>query len=138
MTTTPEFLLPARVGVRQSEIAVRQNEDMRKISAWAAIALVPTAIAGIYGMNFDHMPELRWQYGYGLAVGIMATAMFTLHRMFRKHPGNNPHGQRQGASRKEAAKLFQTSGNPFLRRAFLKAQGRAHFHEAFIFEKSQH
>ena len=48
-----------RSPIRQSEIAVQQNEDMRKISAWAAIALVPTAIAGIYGMNFDNMPELK-------------------------------------------------------------------------------
>ena len=43
---------------------MRQNEDMRKISAWVAIAAVPTMVAGIYGMNFDHMPELHWRYGY--------------------------------------------------------------------------
>ena len=54
----------AQVSVRQNRTAVRQNEDMRKISAWAAIALVPTAIAGIYGMNFQYMPELSWRYGY--------------------------------------------------------------------------
>ena len=63
----------SEIAVRQNEIAVRQNEDMRKISAWAAIALVPTAIAGIYGMNFDNMPELRWQYGYYVVVGIIVT-----------------------------------------------------------------
>ncbi len=43
---------------------MRQNEDMRKISAWVAIIAVPTAIAGIYGMNFEHMPELSWELGY--------------------------------------------------------------------------
>ena len=75
----------ARVGVRQNAIAVRQNEDMRKISAWAAIALVPTAIAGIYGMNFDNMPELRWEYGYFLIIGIILTACLVLHRLFRRN-----------------------------------------------------
>ena len=65
----------ARVGVRQNAIAVRQNEDMRKISAWAAIALVPTAIAGIYGMNFDNMPELRWRYGYFAVLAVISTAV---------------------------------------------------------------
>jgi magnesium transporter len=76
----------ARVGVQQSAVAVRQNEDMRKISAWAAIALVPTAIAGIYGMNFEHMPELRWEYGYFLVLGIIAGVCTALHRLF-KHNG---------------------------------------------------
>ncbi|MEO6627522.1 MAG: magnesium and cobalt transport protein CorA, partial [Aquihabitans sp.] len=59
----------ARLSVRQSEIAVRQNEDMRKISAWAAIGLLPTAVAGVYGMNFANMPELDWEFGYFLVVG---------------------------------------------------------------------
>jgi magnesium transporter len=82
----------ARVTARQSEIAVaqndtavRQNEDMRKISAWAAIALVPTAIAGIYGMNFHYMPELRWHYGYFMALGVMGTACYVLYRLFRRN-----------------------------------------------------
>ena len=51
---------------------MRQNEDMRKISAWVAIAAVSTLIAGIYGMNFKHMPELDWTYGYPFALGLMA------------------------------------------------------------------
>jgi magnesium transporter len=46
-----------------AQMSVRQNDDMRKISAWAAMAAVPTMIAGIYGMNFDHMPELHWVWG---------------------------------------------------------------------------
>ncbi|HEV7722158.1 MAG TPA: magnesium and cobalt transport protein CorA, partial [Iamia sp.] len=74
----------ARVAVRQAEVGVRQNEDMRKISAWAAIALLPTAVAGVYGMNFDHMPELRWRYGYFTVLAAIAVACAALHRQFRK------------------------------------------------------
>ncbi len=75
----------ARVGVRQNAIAVRQNEDMRKISAWAAIALVPTAIAGIYGMNFDNMPELRWRYGYFAVLAVISMVCVVLHRLFKRN-----------------------------------------------------
>ncbi len=75
----------AQVSVRQNRAAVRQNEDMRKISAWAAIALVPTAIAGIYGMNFDNMPELRWKYGYFLVLGVIISVCVGLHRLFRRN-----------------------------------------------------
>ena len=63
----------------------RQNEDMRKISAWAAIALVPTAIAGIYGMNFEHMPELGFKYGYPLTLGVILALCLLLYRIFRKN-----------------------------------------------------
>lgn len=75
----------SQIAVRQNEIAVRQNEDMRRISAWAAIALVPTAIAGIYGMNFDNMPELGWKYGYFLVLGVIVTVCFGLYRLFRRN-----------------------------------------------------
>ena len=82
----------ARVGVRQSEISlrqteisVRQNEDMRRISAWAAIGLVPTAVAGIYGMNFDNIPELHWHYGYFVALGLIGVLCVGLHRLFRRN-----------------------------------------------------
>jgi magnesium transporter len=75
----------SELAVRQTEISVRQNEDMRKISAWAAIALVPTAIAGVYGMNFRNMPELRWHYGYFLVLGVIGTACFVLYRQFRRN-----------------------------------------------------
>ena len=51
-----------------AQVTVRQNEDMRRISAWVAIIAVPTMIAGIYGMNFEHMPELSWELGYPLAL----------------------------------------------------------------------
>jgi magnesium transporter len=74
----------AQVAVAQTEIAVRQNEDMRRISAWAAIGLVPTAIAGIYGMNFDTMPELRTRYGYYVVLGVILLICLTLYRTFRR------------------------------------------------------
>jgi magnesium transporter len=75
----------ARVATAQSRIALRQNEDMRKISAWAAMALVPTAVAGIYGMNFEHMPELTWRYGYPVVLALIATVCVTLYRAFRRN-----------------------------------------------------
>ena len=75
----------ARVSVQQNEVAVRQNEDMRKISAWAAIGLVPTAIAGIYGMNFQNIPELTWHYGYFLALGVIASMCGLLYRTFKRN-----------------------------------------------------
>jgi magnesium transporter len=71
----------AQVSVRQSRVSSRQNEDMRRISAWAAIALVPTAIAGIYGMNFDNMPELSTRYGYFVVLAVIigiCTALYTV------------------------------------------------------------
>jgi len=61
-----------------------QNMDMRKISAWAAIIAVPTAIAGIYGMNFDDMPELHWAFGYPAVVGVMVVICLLLYRGFKK------------------------------------------------------
>jgi magnesium transporter len=67
-----------------TQVGVRQNEDMRKISAWVAIAAVPTMIAGIYGMNFEHMPELRWTFGYPLVVVVMVAICSLLYWRFRK------------------------------------------------------
>lgn len=61
-----------------------QNKDMRKISAWAAIIAVPTAIAGIYGMNFDDMPELHWSFGYPVVLAVMAGICLLLYRGFKK------------------------------------------------------
>jgi len=61
------------------------NEDMRKISAWAGIIAVPTAIAGIYGMNFEHMPELEWRFGYPMVLLAIALACFLLHRGFKRN-----------------------------------------------------
>lgn len=62
----------------------RQGAITRQLAAWAAILAVPTAIAGIYGMNFKHMPELEWQYGYVLIVGVMASICLTLYVKFKR------------------------------------------------------
>jgi magnesium transporter len=67
-----------------TQVSVRQNEEMRKISAWAAIIAVPTLIAGVYGMNFQNMPELRWHYGYPLAVVAMIVVAVGLYGFFRR------------------------------------------------------
>lgn len=77
-------LLGAALTASQTQISVRQNDDMRKISAWVAMAAIPTMVAGIYGMNFDHMPELEWTFGYPLVVGLTGTAVALLHRSFKK------------------------------------------------------
>jgi magnesium transporter len=78
-------LLNSILQAHLAQVTVAQNEDMRKITAWAAIIAVPTMVCGIYGMNFDHMPELRWRYGYPLIITIIATACFTIHRGFRRN-----------------------------------------------------
>ncbi|MFI0408526.1 magnesium/cobalt transporter CorA [Actinomadura sp. 3N508] len=62
----------------------QQNEDMRKISAWAAIIAVPTAIAGIYGMNFDHMPELKWKWSYPVVLMVIVVICVLLFRRLRR------------------------------------------------------
>ncbi|MGW0914272.1 magnesium and cobalt transport protein CorA [Streptomyces sp. NPDC002784] len=66
-----------------AQMSVRQNDDMRKISAWAAMAAIPTMIAGVYGMNFEHMPELRWAWSYPAVVALMAALEVMLYRMFK-------------------------------------------------------
>ncbi|MGA8115984.1 MAG: magnesium and cobalt transport protein CorA [Actinocatenispora sp.] len=77
-------LVNSVVDANASRLSIRQNEDMRRISAWAAIIGVPTLVAGVYGMNFDDMPELHWTFGYPLAVGLMAVAALVLYLVFRK------------------------------------------------------
>lgn len=66
-----------------SVVSNRMNEVVLKVSAWAAIIAVPTVIASIYGMNFAHMPELRWSYGYPMAVALMLAAAIALYLAFR-------------------------------------------------------
>jgi len=68
-----------------AEVSVRQNTDMRRISAWAAIWAVPTLVAGIYGMNFRHMPELSWRFGYPLVLVVMVAICLGLYRAFRHY-----------------------------------------------------
>ncbi|HSM64719.1 MAG TPA: magnesium and cobalt transport protein CorA [Ilumatobacteraceae bacterium] len=77
-------LLDAALTASLTQITVRQNDDMRKISAWVAMAAVPTMVAGIYGMNFEHMPELDWLFGYPLVLTFTALAVGLLHRQFKK------------------------------------------------------
>ena len=62
----------------------RQTDTTRKLAAWAAIVAIPTAVAGIYGMNFENMPELKFKYGYYMVLGLMATACGTLYALFRR------------------------------------------------------
>ncbi|WP_416063103.1 magnesium and cobalt transport protein CorA [Rhodococcus indonesiensis] len=68
-----------------AKVTVQQNTDMRRISAWVAIAAVPTMIAGIYGMNFDNMPELHWEHGYFVVVGAIVVITVGLFVTFRRN-----------------------------------------------------
>ena len=77
-------LLAGSLQANLAQVAVRQNDDVRRISAWVAIIAVPTAIAGIYGMNFEHMPELKWEFGYPAAVLAMLIICAALYRYFKK------------------------------------------------------
>jgi magnesium transporter len=77
-------LLSTAFDALQARISVQQNDDMRKISAWVAIAAVGTLVAGVYGMNFEYMPELQWDYGYFAALGLMIVASVALYRLFKK------------------------------------------------------
>ena len=77
-------MLTSVLAANLTQVSVRQNEDVRKISAWAAIVAVPTLITGIYGMNFEHMPELGWRFGYPLALAAMAAVCLFLYTSFRR------------------------------------------------------
>ncbi|MER6982034.1 magnesium and cobalt transport protein CorA [Streptomyces carpinensis] len=68
-----------------AQVTVAQNEDMRKITAWAAVIAVPTMVCGMYGMNFKHMPELHWRFGYPLVIGVISAACLALYRGFRRN-----------------------------------------------------
>jgi magnesium transporter len=68
---TLDLLLSSAFEAHVARISMQQNEDMRKISAGAALVVVPTLVAGIYGMNFEHMPELGWRFGYPFALVLM-------------------------------------------------------------------
>ena len=77
-------LLSGALDANLAQVSVRQNEDMRKISAWVAIVAVPTMVAGIYGMNFEHMPELEWRLGYPLVLLVMVAVCTLLYRRFKR------------------------------------------------------
>ena len=67
-----------------AQVALRDNRDVRRISAWVAILAVPTMVFGMYGMNFAHMPELQWRYGYPLIVGLVLVACALVYRQFKR------------------------------------------------------
>ena len=81
---TDRELLTGALEANLTQVSVQQNEDMRKISAWVAIAAVPTMIAGIYGMNFEHMPELENRYAYFVVLAVIAVICLTLYRVFKR------------------------------------------------------
>lgn len=74
----------ALVARRQTEVNLAQNEQVKKISSWAAIIFAPTLIGTVYGMNFDVMPELHWDFGYPVALGVMLAFPTVLYVIFRR------------------------------------------------------
>lgn len=78
-------LTTAVLNASLAQLQVRQNEDMRRISAWVALAAIPTMVAGIYGMNFRHMPELAWQWSYPTVLAVLAVESALLFRYFKRN-----------------------------------------------------
>ncbi|MFK4150193.1 magnesium and cobalt transport protein CorA [Streptomyces sp. NPDC004065] len=78
-------LLNSILQAHLARVTVTQNEDMRKITAWAAVIAVPTMVCGVYGMNFTDMPELHWRFGYPLVIGVISAACLVLYRGFRRN-----------------------------------------------------
>src|SRR6185312_4080226 len=72
------------ISVNLSLVTLQENETMKRLAAYAALLAVPTMIAGIYGMNFEHMPELKWRYGYVLSLAVMAAIDFYLFFRFKR------------------------------------------------------
>jgi len=79
-----DSLLVSALQADMAHVQVQQNADMRKITSYVALASVPTMVAGIYGMNFDFMPELRWKFGYPVVVGSLVLLTAILYRKFKK------------------------------------------------------
>jgi magnesium transporter len=77
-------LLSNILTVNFTMVGIQQSDQTKKISAWAAIVIVPTLIAGIYGMNFDYMPELHWRFGYLFALSLIALVAFLLYLRFKR------------------------------------------------------
>ncbi|MGW3910590.1 magnesium and cobalt transport protein CorA [Streptomyces sp. NPDC005070] len=78
-------LLNSILQAHLAQVTVAQNEDMRKITAWAAVIAVPTMVCGVYGMNFDNMPELHWRFGYPIVIGAISIGCLVLYRGFRRN-----------------------------------------------------
>jgi magnesium transporter len=72
------------ISVNLSMVTLQENETMKRLAAYAALLAVPTMIAGIYGMNFEHMPELKWRFGYGLSVLVMVAIDAYLYVRFKR------------------------------------------------------
>jgi magnesium transporter len=77
-------LLDNALSSHLARLSIQQNEDTRKISAWGALLIVPTLVAGIYGMNFEHIPELGWLLGYPFALLLMVAVSYGLFRAFKR------------------------------------------------------
>lgn len=84
MVDTLRELLTSALEANFSLTSIAQNEVARKFAGWAAIIAVPTMIAGIYGMNFRFMPEINWQFGYPLVLGITLGSCFLVYRHFKR------------------------------------------------------
>ena len=79
-----DTLLTSALQAEIAQVQLQQNEDMRKITSYVALASVPTMVAGIYGMNFEFMPELQWKFGYPMVVGSLFLLTALLYRKFKK------------------------------------------------------
>ena len=77
-------MVTTAISVNLSMITVQENETVKRLAAYAALVAVPTMVAGVYGMNFDHMPELKWVWGYPFALGLMVGIDLYLFYRFRK------------------------------------------------------
>jgi magnesium transporter len=84
MIDSVQDLLGTALEAHLSLLSVSQNEDVRRLAAYAAIFAVATAVAGIYGMNFEHMPELGWQYGYPFALALIAGSCLWVYVIFKR------------------------------------------------------
>jgi magnesium transporter len=78
-------LLNSILQANLAQASVTQNEDMRKITSWAAIIAVPTMVCGVYGMNFDYMPELHWKFGYPLVLAATVGMCLSIHRILKRN-----------------------------------------------------
>ena len=83
ITSLREMVITA-ISVNLSMITLHENQTTKQLAAYAALIAVPTLIAGVYGMNFDHMPEIKWLFGYPMALALMLGIDMYLHRRFRK------------------------------------------------------
>ncbi|MBP2326971.1 magnesium transporter [Kibdelosporangium banguiense] len=83
--TRADELLNGLVNATLAKITLQQNNDMRRITAWAAVIAVPTMAVGVYGMNFDFMPELRWTYGYPIMMAVILLACLVVYRILKRN-----------------------------------------------------